>query len=451
MTAAFRIVNYLLENEELDDFGDDWKDVTTDLPLLLDEAGFTRQGQFTWNYKINKWMTATVQLRTDRWHGRIQFEQVVLNEFEGTSVEMARWLESSGNWPKGHFSDWNRFRAAAQRKTIRESDEGDDWKDVTPSIPAANIERWVFTDYELKNFRVLSKCSGLDEFLADGGAELAVIVLRNGTTTNRWEDGTVGVPPRVADLADFDELPIKPKHKRAFDDFGDEDTAAENWRDVYVDKNGKFLGFAEPRHRLPESTENDENDDWKDVTWTTTIESILARNGFVVQRGETNKWVRIDAEFRGYRPIKETIWNDGQWNYKAQVKKRPRWWSTYCKQKFDTEDDLLWHLRTYRIADIGNSALEESSDEEDFRDITRTDPFADITDQFLKGGWTEVASAGPEQYRRNRYDGENLVKWQIISWSYEDHAWRLVDTGKGVIEGPMEEILPIADELWTQQ
>lgn len=135
MTEAQQIVRHLLEDEEVDDFADaDWKEITTDLPSLLDEAGFFKTSTYTWVYKINKWMTNQVQLRGDRWYGRVMFETMVINEFEGTDIEIARWLESSGNWPEGHFTDWNRFAAAAAGKTIREDEDDDGSLDV--GIPA---------------------------------------------------------------------------------------------------------------------------------------------------------------------------------------------------------------------------------------------------------------------------------------------------------------------------
>ncbi len=123
-----------------------------------------------------------------------------------------------------------------------EAEEGS-WKEVTPSIAAAGIERWCFTDMELKT---PGECAGTDEFLADGDTEMAVIVQRDGTVTNRWEDGTVGVPDDVKQRADFDESPIKPVWRRGQIGLHDADYYADNWRDVYVDKDGHFMAFVEP-------------------------------------------------------------------------------------------------------------------------------------------------------------------------------------------------------------
>jgi len=47
----------------------------------------------------------------------------------------------------------------------------------------------------------------------DGGkewkeVEVGVILTNSGRATNRWEDGTIGVPPEVQEMAEADEQPI---------------------------------------------------------------------------------------------------------------------------------------------------------------------------------------------------------------------------------------------------
>jgi len=95
----------------------------------------------------------------------------------------------------------------------------------------------------------------------------------------------------------------------------------------------------------------------------------------------------------------------------------------------------------------------EDDDDSDVHDITRANPFADLTERFQKGGWIEVATAGPEAYMRRRYGGQNgqeVVRWQKIRWLNSSKIWSLEDTGKIVIEDEMDRILAAADDLWTQ-
>lgn len=100
-------------------------------------------------------------------------------------------------------------------------------------------ERWVFTDQELAQKGV--GCTAHDEFIATlpeeiGGAEVGVIVYRNGGVSNRFADGTAGVPAdQVALYAEVETY----YHK-------DQDTYADNWRDVEV-VDGKVRRIIHPK------------------------------------------------------------------------------------------------------------------------------------------------------------------------------------------------------------
>lgn len=104
------------------------------------------------------------------------------------------------------------------------------------------IERWAFSDAELKNPQA---CNGFDELVADEiigynkqenrliYGEIGVLVQRNGTVTNRYADGTIGVANDVAELAGEDESPCHT-----------DGTPCDNWRDVETNDKGEFIRFA---------------------------------------------------------------------------------------------------------------------------------------------------------------------------------------------------------------
>jgi hypothetical protein len=100
-------------------------------------------------------------------------------------------------------------------------------------------ERWAFSQSELAD---PAACKGDDELVAyvdldddwDGVEGHSVIVYRNGKVSNRFSDGTAGVPRELAKLADNVESLLHP----------DGEETAE-WRDVRVDDNGNFLRFVE--------------------------------------------------------------------------------------------------------------------------------------------------------------------------------------------------------------
>jgi len=105
----------------------------------------------------------------------------------------------------------------------------------TPAPPV--YERWAFSDSELAD---PAKCRSDDELVAYidyddgyGGTDgQQVIIHRNGRASNRYADGTVGVPLAIALLAEEEETLLH-------EDGGD--TAA--WRDVETNKAGTFVRF----------------------------------------------------------------------------------------------------------------------------------------------------------------------------------------------------------------
>jgi len=111
-------------------------------------------------------------------------------------------------------------------------------------------ELWAFTDYELAT-DAYKNARRDDEFFAtvrlddstEDRDESNVIVLRNGEVTDRFTDGTVGVPDQVKRLAAGEETLFRlwqpDKAEPGYDD-----EVAERWRYVLVDDNGGFMRFA---------------------------------------------------------------------------------------------------------------------------------------------------------------------------------------------------------------
>jgi hypothetical protein len=106
------------------------------------------------------------------------------------------------------------------------------------------IERWAFSRDELAH---PDECSSHDELIAYvdvdndfGGTDgYGIIVYRNGKISNRFDDGTAGVPKRLADLAFECEYLIHPNDGETY-----------LWHDVVVDPtNGSFVRF--PHNRSP--------------------------------------------------------------------------------------------------------------------------------------------------------------------------------------------------------
>lgn len=88
-------------------------------------------------------------------------------------------------------------------------------------------QRWVFTQAELA--RNGKGCEAHDEFIATlpSETELGVIVYRNGKVSNRWADGTAGVPRGIAELANEVETLGTPDGE-----------LADEWHDVEADRQG---------------------------------------------------------------------------------------------------------------------------------------------------------------------------------------------------------------------
>jgi hypothetical protein len=124
--------------------------------------------------------------------------------------------------------------------TLLEADEIDPSELIHRSLGQNKYERWVFTDAELNDPK---SCKGTDIFLAfprykrltrtpeTGGR--GVRTLRNGTVTDKWEDGTGPVPRSIKRLADFEEILVAL----------DRSVQAWNWRDVITDNTGQFIRF----------------------------------------------------------------------------------------------------------------------------------------------------------------------------------------------------------------
>lgn len=121
--------------------------------------------------------------------------------------------------------------------------------------PHGREERWCFTEWELKH---PEDCWSQDPFVANLGyeednhtpiAELGVVVERNGTVTDRWEDGTRGVLPEFAQLADDVETLYKPVYYGDNHAYNEQDELADAWRDVLVSEDGRFKSWAPVKAR----------------------------------------------------------------------------------------------------------------------------------------------------------------------------------------------------------
>ncbi len=114
-------------------------------------------------------------------------------------------------------------------------------------VEAPVYERWAFSESELAD---PSKCNGFDELVAyididdeyEGTDGQQILVYRNGRATNRYANGTVGVPEALALLAEVVESLLH-------DDGGD----TAGWRDVETDKAGAFIQFLPNPLDLPKS------------------------------------------------------------------------------------------------------------------------------------------------------------------------------------------------------
>lgn len=103
-------------------------------------------------------------------------------------------------------------------------------------------QRWIFTEAE-----IVQVASGklipnaLDEFIVgvpsgiNEGESLSLIAYRNGDISNRWSDGTVGVPWELKELAGDEEEYVTLNGE-----------VADQWRDVETDEDGKFVALLQP-------------------------------------------------------------------------------------------------------------------------------------------------------------------------------------------------------------
>ena len=116
-----------------------------------------------------------------------------------------------------------------------------------PARPRKTRERWVFTPSELK---APDRCNRADEFLAfitsdpPECAQSGVIMTRDGKPTNRFDDGTAGVPPELAALADEEDEYTVPLGTYQNGQERDRGEPADTWCDVLVTPLGFFAGFA---------------------------------------------------------------------------------------------------------------------------------------------------------------------------------------------------------------
>jgi hypothetical protein len=107
------------------------------------------------------------------------------------------------------------------------------------------IKRWVFCEKELKNPK---NCSGNDEFIAtikvpltdcaksDAFQELDIMVTREGTVRNYYEDGKTGLTPEHRILAENEVEYTKIE--------GNEVIHYDTWVPVEVDEHDRFIRIA---------------------------------------------------------------------------------------------------------------------------------------------------------------------------------------------------------------
>ncbi len=121
---------------------------------------------------------------------------------------------------------------------------------LTPKVffkTVSKPSRWCFTAWEVNQPQ---RCLASDEFIAYAPDELTqgVVVLRDGTVTDRWEDGSTGVPPRARSLARACEELYKPTYFETRNlAQNEQDELADIWRDVLTNSQGHFLRFTDSR------------------------------------------------------------------------------------------------------------------------------------------------------------------------------------------------------------
>ena len=129
--------------------------------------------------------------------------------------------------------------------------------------PRGKHERWCFTDYELLHpqnclsgdpfvaYISDDELRVVDEWAAGHTAEFGVLVLRRGEVTNRWGDGTLGVPETVKQYVDWVDTLTKPAYYAGNQAQNEDDEVAHTWRDVLCDEEeGRFVRFLEPEKAI---------------------------------------------------------------------------------------------------------------------------------------------------------------------------------------------------------
>ncbi len=108
------------------------------------------------------------------------------------------------------------------------------------------METWAFSKSELAH---PENCNGTDLLLTgplpgvrDG---FGILIQRNGIPTNRWADGTLGVPDNVRKQAQEEETLYHNLHSKDI-----EETMI--WLEVEANKDGEFIRFIE-EHKTPEA------------------------------------------------------------------------------------------------------------------------------------------------------------------------------------------------------
>ena len=96
-------------------------------------------------------------------------------------------------------------------------------------------ERWIFCESELAD---PANCKADDEMLCSvttgPDSSEGVIAYRNGEISNRFADGTAGLPADLVELAEAEEEYYNPER----------DEIADVWANVFVDGDGAWLGWA---------------------------------------------------------------------------------------------------------------------------------------------------------------------------------------------------------------
>jgi hypothetical protein len=383
------INNSLPENLEDDDVVD-WKEVTSDLPPKLDEAGFEKTGPNSWKAELGQHTHFVVHLdkETGRWTGANYFDEMQLYKFQGTEEEMARWLSTYGHWPNVNWTNWSKFSG----KDIRENADDDfDWKDVYSG-------------------------SELPSFLSQQGYSLSG---RFWVKTFPG-DHQVHVIPREEGL----------------------------WRVVATEK-GKVTDTFEGDERLVVRTltgpvkEGIDDADELRADDVQSVEAVLPDHGYSpVEQAraegfdfEGGGWVRRLPGAKVFISAPNAI-GERTAMYRGDG---PELWR---KQMTDVEVmDMLNRVKT---------GVRESDEEPDWKDVTPNEDFSHLYGLIKKGGWIEEVSAHGARYARRRYSGENVVHAQRLVPINLSSNWKLYDNDQYVVTGPIEEVLAIADDLWSK-